>query len=136
MDQDASAAVEELEARFRLDHEQRSRLQAQDEERLQQATSTYERNRVANQEEIKQKELVLQELEAKYNEGLEAWQTALQRDTDCKRKHEAEVQQLNRRISRLKRLKTSNEEFLVRLLLFFHHQPQSRITAPFQTKGT
>lgn len=123
MDQDASAAVEELEARFRIDHEQRRHLQAQEEERLRQAINTYERNRTAHQEEIKGKELALQELEAKYNEGMEAWQTALQRETDCKRKHEEEVQQLNRRISRLKRLKPSNEDFLVRRVLFFHHRP-------------
>lgn len=139
MNQDAAAAVEELEARFRIDHEQRRRLQAQDEERLQQAVSACKSDLAACQEEIEGKELALRGVEAKYIEELrvrkDALQAACKRETDLKRKHEAEIQQLSHRISRLKRLKPSDEDFPVCFVRFFHHHPQSQILAPFQTEG-
>lgn len=120
MDQDASSEVEELEANYRLLDEKRRGLQAKKEERLQQAISIYETDQAAGQEDIKKKELELQELEAKYNEELrvkrEALQIALQREATRKRKHEAEVESLQHRISRFKRLKQSNVDLQVRML--------------------
>lgn len=118
MDQDASAEMDELEAGYRLLDEKRRRLQAEKEERLQQLIRTYEIDRKAGQKDIDKKELALKELEAKYNEELrikkEALRTALQRDSDRKRKHDAEVEHVNQLISGLKRLKHSNLELPVR----------------------
>lgn len=101
--------MEELKAEFRLLYEKRRRLQAREEERLQQAIKIYENDRENDQKDIADKQLALQEFEANYNEELrikrDALQTALQRDATRKRKHEAEVEQLNRSISGLKRMK-------------------------------
>lgn len=118
MNQDASSEMEELAAGYRLLNERCRRLQAQKEEHLQQAISTYETDRAAGQDEIKKKELALQELEAEYKEELrvkkEALQTALQREVTRKRKHDAEVQDINQQLTDLKRLKQSNLELSVR----------------------
>lgn len=118
MDQDASSEIEDLAASYRLLDEQCRRLQAQKEEHLQQAISTYETDRAAGQDDIKKKELEVHELEAKYNEDLrvkrEALQTALQREANRKRKHDAEIQHLNQQLTGLKRLKQSNLEPSVR----------------------
>lgn len=118
MDQDASSDVEDLAARYRLLDEQCRHIQAQKEQHLQQAISTYETDRAAGQDDIKKKELDVHELEAKYNEELrvkkQALQTALQREATRKRKHDAEVQYLNQQLTDLKRLKQSNSEPSVR----------------------
>lgn len=118
MNQDASSEMEDLVAGYRLLDEKRRRLEAQQEEHLQQAISTYETDRAAGQDDIKKKELALHELEARYNEELrvkrEALQTALQREATRKRKYDAEVQYLNQQLSGLKRLKQGNLELSVR----------------------
>lgn len=120
MDENALSEMEELKAEFRLLDEKRRRLQAQEEERLQQAIEIYENDRENDQKDTANKKLALQELEAKYNEELritrDALQTALRRDATRKRKHEAEVEQLNQSISGLKRMKPSNVEISVRPL--------------------
>lgn len=114
MNQDASSKMEDLVAGYRLLNEKCRRLEAEQEEHLQQAISTYETDRAAGQDDIKKKELALHELEARYNEELrvkrEALQTALQREATRKRKHDAEVQYLNHQLSDLKRLKQGNLE--------------------------
>lgn len=123
MDQDASSEMQDLETDYRLLNERRHRLQARREERLQQVISIYETDQAADQDSIKRKQLELHDLETKYNEELrvkrEALEIALQREATRKRKHEAEVQNLQHQISGLKRLKQSNVYLQVRLVSFW-----------------
>ncbi|KAI7783335.1 hypothetical protein LA080_011894 [Diaporthe eres] len=140
MNQDASSEMEDLAAEYRLLDERRRRLEAQQEEHLQQATSTYETDRAAGQDDIKKKELALHELEARYNEELrvkrEALQTALQCEATRKRKYDAEVQYLNQQLSGLKRLKQGNLELsrsLVEPVLQFGSTPETQTGASLVT---
>lgn len=117
MDHDASAEIDELAAEYRLLDEKRRRLQAEKKNQLRQLVQNYEIERKAYQKDIKKKELALHELEAKYNEKLrikrKSFQTDLQRGVNLKRKHEAEIENVNQFISSLKRLKKSNVELPV-----------------------
>ncbi|KAJ0119746.1 hypothetical protein J7T55_013950 [Diaporthe amygdali] len=115
MDQNASSEVEELEASYRLLDEKRRRLEAQKEQALQQAHRSYEVDRTADHEDIKEKELALQEFKEKYYSELrtkeEALQMAYQREATRKRKHEAEIEQFNQELSRLQRRKPNDLGF-------------------------
>lgn len=119
MNQDVSSEMEELKAELRLLDEKRRRLQDQEEKRLQQVIRVYEKDREIYQKDIANKELAIQELEAKYNEEMrikrKALQDAVQHGATRKREHKAEVEQLNQSILAFKRIKASSEELPVRL---------------------
>ncbi|POS71879.1 hypothetical protein DHEL01_v209732 [Diaporthe helianthi] len=97
--------MEGLEERYRLLNEEDRKfdehchkVQVQAENRLQKAVKAYEIDREAGQKDIDQKELAL-------NESKEALATR-------QRKHEAEIENLNQKISKLKRLKRGSSKEL------------------------
>lgn len=94
--------MEDLETRFRLLNEaarefdkQRQHAQVQEEEHLKQSVKAYEIERDTLQKDIDQKEQAL-------HKSKEALATR-------KRAHEAEVETINQKISKIKRFKQSNE---------------------------
>lgn len=119
MDYEASFEMEELEKRYRDLVEDHRLAVAQREKDLQQAISAYTTDQVAAHEDIKEKELALQEFEKQYHAQLRdrqaALQTAYQHEAACKRKHEDDIEKLKQELSDLKRLKLGTLEPQVRL---------------------
>ncbi|KAI3398374.1 hypothetical protein diail_9466 [Diaporthe ilicicola] len=112
MDQDAplqdAPSLDDIKASFRLLEEECRRFEAQTQQSLQQATSTYEACRAADQERISQKELEINRKEAELHNEKEVLKAAYQQQDHRKRKYESEVQQLNRMLSEVKRMKKSS----------------------------